>query len=374
MTWAIVTGEYPPQRGGVSDYTRLVAHALAACGDEVHVWAPESSAAALPDPTVQVHRLPGHFGPKALAMLDTALRRLPASARLLVQYVPHAYGWKAMNVPLCLWLAARPKQPLWVMYHEVAFPLSWSQPLKHNFLGLVTRGMAHIVARAAQRIFITIPAWRALLPQRPGIELLPVPSNIATSVSPEAAQAVRRRLAPAPDQILLGHFGSFSSHTEPSMADILPVVLDAAPNRVAVLVGKGGDRFVAGLLASHPRLEGRITGTGSLPGDDAAAHLAACDLLLQPYADGASGKRGSLMGGLALGLPIVSTHGQASEPFWIESGAVALAQEPGLASFLQTVEAVLADPAHRAELGRQAALLYEQHFSLAHTIRELRAS
>jgi len=39
--WAILTGEYPPQPGGVSDYTRLVAEGLAVGGDEVHVWAPE---------------------------------------------------------------------------------------------------------------------------------------------------------------------------------------------------------------------------------------------------------------------------------------------------------------------------------------------
>jgi hypothetical protein len=38
LTWAILTGEYPPQAGGVSDYTRLVARGLAECGDRVHDW------------------------------------------------------------------------------------------------------------------------------------------------------------------------------------------------------------------------------------------------------------------------------------------------------------------------------------------------
>ena len=40
MQWHILTGEYPPQPGGVSDYSRMVAHGLAAAGDEVVVWAP----------------------------------------------------------------------------------------------------------------------------------------------------------------------------------------------------------------------------------------------------------------------------------------------------------------------------------------------
>ena len=40
IDWHIITGEYPPQPGGVSDYTRLVAEGLAAAGDAVTVWAP----------------------------------------------------------------------------------------------------------------------------------------------------------------------------------------------------------------------------------------------------------------------------------------------------------------------------------------------
>jgi len=62
MTWALITGEYPPQPGGVGDYTRLVAAGIASVGGEVHVWAPAvPEAPACTDPGVVVHRLPGHF-------------------------------------------------------------------------------------------------------------------------------------------------------------------------------------------------------------------------------------------------------------------------------------------------------------------------
>ena len=36
----IITPEYPPQPGGVSDYTAQVAEGLAQEGEEVHVWCP----------------------------------------------------------------------------------------------------------------------------------------------------------------------------------------------------------------------------------------------------------------------------------------------------------------------------------------------
>src|SRR5260370_24556491 len=94
--WAIRTGEYPPQPGGVSVYTRQAARGLAEAGDEVHVWAPASAGEAATDAGVQVHRLPDRFGSRGLRRLAAELNALPGDARILVQYVPQAFGWKAM--------------------------------------------------------------------------------------------------------------------------------------------------------------------------------------------------------------------------------------------------------------------------------------
>src|SRR5262245_49578595 len=101
LTWAILTGEYPPRLGGVGDYTRQLARELAGAGDEVHVWTGPPCGALPPDPGVQVHHLPGAFGIASLARLGSELSRLRRPARLLVQYVPHAFGWRAMNYPFC---------------------------------------------------------------------------------------------------------------------------------------------------------------------------------------------------------------------------------------------------------------------------------
>ena len=124
--WAILTGEYPPDPGGVSDYTRLIARELVRMGDGVCVYAPSQPGPVDSDDAgVRVHRLPGVFGPLSLSKLDAMLARAPRPDRILVQYVPHAFGYKAMNVPFCAWLAccARQLAPVWVMFHEVAFPL-----------------------------------------------------------------------------------------------------------------------------------------------------------------------------------------------------------------------------------------------------------
>ena len=373
LIWALITGEYPPLRGGVSDYTRLLANGLAATGDEVHVWTPDGEGPAPEENNVQVHRLPGRFDRRSIAMLGSALRGLPASCRLFVQYVPHAYGWKAMNIPFCLWLTCWRRQPVWVLYHEVAYPLSWSQPIRLNILGAVTRGMASLVARAAERVFISIPAWEPLLPKGRPPAWLPIPSTIPTTADRALRERIRAGLVGDSGSLLIGHFGTFGPHLTPLLREILPPVLARDRNRVALLLGGGGKRFAEELIGTHPDLKGRLISPGHLPPDELAAHLAACDLLVQPYADGASGRRTSLMAGLGLGLPIVTTKGYLTEPMWEASGAVALAPALSADAFLEQTEALLADPTRRAGLGQTAARVYQDRFALENTIRELQS-
>jgi glycosyltransferase involved in cell wall biosynthesis len=375
--WVLITGEYPPEPGGVSDYSRLVARGLAEAGDEVHVWAPAASPSrpAPSDPGVTVHRLPGKFGRRDLKILDASLNRLTKPYRLLVQYVPHAFGCKGMNVPFCWWLSRRP-EPVWVMFHEMVFPLSVRQPMTHNFLGMVTHLMASLVARKAERIFVSIPAWESLLPKssdvRRRVTWLPVPSNIATSVSAEAVASVRKQIVPN-DDLLFGHFGTYGSHVASLLVQILPTLLLKDHRRKALLLGKGGEAFAAALIRDNTDLRGRIESTGPLGHDQLAAHLAACDCLVQPYPDGVSSRRTSLMAGLALGLPIVTNAGPLTDPVWRKTEAVVLAASPSPSDLIDAVDNLLAEPRRMLELRRRAAAAYQTYFAIERTIEVLRS-
>src|SRR5262249_51019369 len=161
------------------------------------------------------------------------------------------YGFKAMNLLLCFWLWARcPVRP-WVMFHEVAFPVGWKQPLRHNLLGATTRLMASLVIRAAARIFVAIPAWEQLLrrltPVRAPVTWLPVPSNVALEASPEVVAAVRNRIAADGNAVVLGHFGTFGGQVAEEVARVLPPLL-TYPRRVALLVGRGSAEFAERFL------------------------------------------------------------------------------------------------------------------------------
>jgi glycosyltransferase involved in cell wall biosynthesis len=203
---------------------------------------------------------------------------------------------------------------------------------------------------------------------------LPIPSGVATQAAPAAAAAVRGRLGANNGRLVVGHFGTFGGQVAAAVAAVLPALLQADPDRTALLVGRGGGAFAERLRGAHPGVAGRVHATGGLPPEAVAAHLAACDLLVQPYPDGVSSRRSSLMAGLALGLPIATTAGFLTEPIWQEQRLAALTPANHLAALADAAEALLVDPAARAALAARARAGYDRHFSLAHTVHALRAA
>lgn len=371
----MITGEFPPQPGGVSDYARLVAMGLAAAGDEVCVWAPRCARGEIDHGAVTVRRLPSRFGPRSLAILDRGLKR--RAGRVLVQYVPHAYGLKAMNILFCLWLYLRRGPEIDVMFHEVMFPARLRQPLRHNALAGATWMMAALAARSAARIFVSTPAWEALLRGRvriaSPIAWLPIPSCVPVIGDPAGIRSFRRRHAADGDPVI-GHLGTYGGRIAQSLDGILPELLDREPKLKVLLAGIGSGGFRADFATRHPGLADRVHATGELPAADLSLALAGCDVMMQPFPDGVSTRRTSVMAALAHGVPVVANSGFATEPLWAESGAVALAPDNDCAAMGRLAAQLLADPATRADYSAKARELYARRFDLKHTIAALRSN
>jgi glycosyltransferase involved in cell wall biosynthesis len=384
VQWHVITPEYPPHFGGVSDYTRQLAAALSAEGDEVHVWCPDSvkDSKSLSDISaagcVTVHRDFGKFAPKDLRDVGEKLDRFPGPHRILVQWVPHGYGYRSMNLAFCWWLlqrATKHRDRVELMVHEPFLTFNWTSP-RQNVAALVHRLMTILLLRASSRVWISIPGWeRSLrvyaLGRDVGFQWLPIFSNIPAASDPARTQAIRRQYAD-PDRVLVGHFGTFGA----LIAGLLkPILLSLAKDQVSqtiLLMGERSEQFRSQVIENEPRLESVIQATGQLSALELAHHLAACDLLIQPYPDGVSTRRGSFMAGLANGKAIVTTTGWLTEPLWLESDAVALAPAGNTEAFLEQVRRLREDTAQRLRVGSAATRLYQERFDISHTISSLR--
>jgi glycosyltransferase involved in cell wall biosynthesis len=139
-----------------------------------------------------------------------------------------------------------------------------------------------------------------------------------------------------------------------------------------LLMGRGSDLFADEVRAAHPYLRGRVHATGGLSSQSLAEHLSTCDLLVQPFEDGVSTKRGSITAALALGVPVATTTGAITESVWTETVAVATAPVDARDDFVSLVDRLAANPAERTALGRRGKRLYAECFAIEHTISALR--
>ena len=340
--WTILTCEYPPDCGGVGDYTAQVADALAAAGDDVTVVCPPRSSYAaraarhtgVDAAGVEVVFLDDVYGRLGRRALDERLDRRPSSTSttILVQYVPTGFGLRGANIPWCRWLVERSRRDgtdVRVMFHEPYFEFTW-RPIRQNALAIVERMMAKMLLRAASRVYVSTDAWRRYLsPYMPGgrskdLVTLPIPSAIPQCDRVSDIAERRAQLLGMSTHQLVGHFGTFGSQIAPMLDAVLTQVLSEDPSVSAVCLGSGSDEFVRSLVLAVPTIRGRVLGTGRISRSDAALTLSACDLILQPYPDGVTTRRTSVMASLVNARAVVTTTGHLTEPVWADTGAVTL--------------------------------------------------
>ncbi len=375
MNWQIITCEYPPQTGGVSDYTRLLAQQLRSAGDSVEVFAPryENEPETLDDDGVAIHRTLGDFSRSDLTRTNSLLKR---NSRILVQWVPHGYGYRAMNLAFCSWIErlSQAGHPVFLMVHEpmLEFSGSWKQRL----VALVHRRMLRKLLRSSSRVFISIPGWKSYLrscaPEGQQFEWLPIPETISVVVSPSATADIRHRSSGGAP--ILGHVGTYSAEIVQFLRPALLIVLNEIPELHLLLLGKNSKHFAVSLVTAVPRFRNRIHATGILPDLELSHHIAACDVMLQPYPDGLSARRTSLMNVLAHGIAVVSNTGHLTEDLWHTADVAALSPVSEPHRLAEDCLRLLRNPAECHRLAQRGLALYRSRFDWPHVIAKLRSS
>lgn len=368
-TFHLLTGEYAEGAGGIADYSRRLAAELASRGCEVHVWGPRMGSGpdvGNPLAAAHLHDLPDRFGREARAIIARGLTAAPGC--VLVQYVPNAFGWRGANLPFCWWLWRLGRHAdVRVMFHEPYFYFGWQRPLR-NGLAAVQRVMAALLLRASPVAYISTEAWLPYLrPLGPASRfvVMPIPATIPVEAPPDAVRLWRERLtAGEPHAHLVGHFGTFGDDIAGPLGRTLSLLLQQEACVRVALMGSGAERFAATL---DPAARDRVVAAGPLPGGDIAAALRACDVVFQPYPDGVTTRRTSIMAALANGCAIVTTCGDLTEPVWRSSGAAALTAAGDAQAAAACVSGLLADDQGRLALAARASATYVAEFAIGRT-------
>ena len=184
---------------------------------------------------------------------------------------------------------------------------------------------------------------------------------------------IRNRVAGG-RQWVIGHLGTYGGPVASLLETALPPILDAVPTSQVLLLGEGSTAFRERLIAAGKLPEGRITATGFLPDADLAAHLGACDVVVQPYPDGITSRRTSAMAALKLGVPLVTTRGRLTDRLWSDASGVMLAPVGDTDAILTHLKDLLSEPDRRKRLGLKGRELYRRFFDLRYTVDALKSA
>lgn len=233
-----------------------------------------------------------------------------------VQYQAAAYHMNSAAINLLPWRLRGVTRTV-VTFHDLRVPYLFPKA------GRLRQAAVSTMARQADGVIVTnaadceiVGGWTS-----GSVRQIPIGSNIDVYIPNRIEVAeVREQLGLAGDDFLLGYFGFLN---ESKGAGTLLEALAELDGRfhLVFLGGQTGDSDRANneLYLAQLRerigvlgIGGRVHWTGFLSPVRVSAFLGAVDLMVMPYRDGASLRRGSLMAVLAHGRPLVTTYPQVA--------------------------------------------------------------
>lgn len=348
----LVSGEYPPDTGGIGDYTACLAAALEALDPALDLSVlTRAGRRGCPAPDgPPVRATVQRWDARALGVM---LRAVPPNGILHLQYQAAAFGLRGevCLAPLAL-RARRPDARMVTTFHDARPPYLFPRAGRLRPLAV------QLLARASHAVIAAEPADLALLGgPTPRHHQVPIGSNV--ECAPPAGYnraAFRAKLGLADDDLAIAYIG-FLNHSKglDTLLEVFARVSASKPHTRLLLLGGAAsvsdptDRTTATRLEQRlAPLLGRVHRPGYLQPADLSAYLLAADVALLPYADGASLRRGSLLACAVHGLPIVTTTPRAGTPLLRE--AVEACAPGDAACLAEAVLGVAADQERAARL------------------------
>lgn len=372
-------------QGGVGAFTQEIGQALAQLGHQIHIITSNKARPPQTTPSPSLKKAWQRIGnlsepiPLPFGQLHPRARRwrwgdaaLIADIALRydldlinIQYQPAAYNMHSAAIQLLPWRLQGLTKSI-ITCHDLRIPYLF--PKAGN---LRQRAVNFMLTHTDGIITTNTPDTNqlpTLAPKTPHIQI-PIGSNIQ-AYTPHRIEIddVRETLNLAPNDLLLAYFGFIN---ESKGADTLIKALADMDKRTHLVFigGKTGSSdtsnnasFASNLerLIRAFGLQKRVHWTGFLSDVRVSAHLHAADLIIMPYRDGASLRRGTLMAALAHGRPLITTTPNHPIPELHHGQNVWLIPPNNPKALAQAIKQLAQDPNLRHTLGQQAHTLAHQ--------------
>ncbi|NOX62214.1 MAG: glycosyltransferase family 4 protein [Chloroflexi bacterium] len=356
MRILFITGEYPPMQGGVADYTRALARALTDQGAQVAVFTSQAAREAPKDAGIEVYARAKGWGWRTWRVLNAVVERWrPDIAH--IQYQTAAYH---MHPAINLWPRFHRHPTAAVTFHDLREPYLF--PKAHP----LRRWVTHTLAKSAALAITTNPEdTAALRAARGDVVEIPIGSNIpcAPPADFERARWRARWHAPA-NAALIAYFGFLNaSKGGKTLIDVLAMLVEQGRDAHLLMIGgrvgasdPTNDAYLQQVEAhiAAKGLRERVHWTDHLPPEQVSAAFLASDLVLLPYRDGVSYRRGSFMAALEHGRAVVTTPPRVAYPDLIPGHTLLLAPADDIPALTRAVASILDNPTLRQRLESNA--------------------
>lgn len=339
---ALLCGSYPPMRDGVGVWCRNLGDALTRSGSiDVLRIIPEQGNDAESESN-GVRRVESWRHASSVAKVMAILRDWKPDV-IQIEYPCMGYG-KSLAINL-LSFAIRVSKlaPIVVTLHEFA---------SFTWLGRI-RAMALVLC--SQRVVVTDKLNQLIITRLTGIcpVLVPVPPQVPVH------SASRRRFADIRPSLHLGYWG----YVLPGKGlELLLGALRIISERSSVKLHVFADldesnsyhRHLLGVIRSTGLSE-IVVIEGYVPDEAIAQRLGDMDVIVLPYLDGVSDRRGTFTAAMATGLPVVTTlREEALMPDGLRDRFNVILARPSVNELVVALEYCLAHPGKCREIGNAA--------------------
>lgn len=303
MRIGIISGEYPPLQGGVGAYTDLLSRIFSERGHQVFVFSEPRAEQQLDTIPLTKHAGWG-FGAVRAIQKWIAQNQIEI---VNLQFQTAAYKMS----PVIHFLPHFIDKPFITTFHDLRFPYLFPKA------GELRDWIVLHLASVSDRIIVTDYEDYQRVAHLPCVEVIPIGSNILGDVPPDFDAAVWRKKAGASDgDFLLAYFG-FINHSKGVDVLLQAMAQLNQPNIKLVMIGGRtgtADPTNAAYADSIDKLivdlnlSDKIIWTGFIEDAEVSAYLRAADVVVLPFRDGASFRRGSLMAAIQHECAIITTY------------------------------------------------------------------